>query len=110
MQNLTETPKDINEALRLLRVFSDAKSKDLAKALDISPSYLSEIESGKKDPPLVLIGKYAKHFKTTQSAILFFSESLHSQKNRNKVKNLIVKTIIGFMQKIENDNVEKLSS
>jgi transcriptional regulator with XRE-family HTH domain len=100
--------KNINEALRLLRVFSDTKSKDMAKALDISPSYLSEIESGKKEPTLAIIEKYAKQFKTAPSALLFFAESLSSQKNRITIKQLFVNKIIGFLQSVESDNAEKL--
>jgi transcriptional regulator with XRE-family HTH domain len=71
-----ENTKNINEALRLLRVFSDLKSKDMANALEISPSYLSEIESGKKEPSLALLEKYSQQFKTKVSALLFFAESL----------------------------------
>ncbi|MGA2505938.1 MAG: helix-turn-helix transcriptional regulator [Chitinispirillaceae bacterium] len=100
--------KNINEALRLLRVFSDIKSKDMAKALDISPSYLSEIESGKKEPSLALIGKYSKQLKTSPSSLLFFAESLGSQKNRITIKQLFVNRIIGFLQSVESDNAEKL--
>ena len=65
----------IGEALRLLRVFHDFKAKEFAKIIEISPSYFSEIESGKKQPSLDIIGRYAKVFNTKPSAILFFSEN-----------------------------------
>ena len=51
----------INEALTLLRILHDIKAKDLALKLDISPSYLSEIETGKKKPSLEILNKYADY-------------------------------------------------
>jgi len=33
--------------LRLIRVYHDTKLMDLAKALDVSPSFLSEVEQAK---------------------------------------------------------------
>lgn len=76
----------LGEALRLLRVMNDIKAMDLAKQLDISPSYLSEIEKGKKEPPLDLIKKFAKVFDTTPSSLLFFSESLDKDNLKGDVK------------------------
>jgi len=64
----------LNEALRLIRVFHDMKSVELAKKLNISNSYLSEIEKGKKQPPFDLINKYGAIFNIKPSAILSFYE------------------------------------
>ena len=91
----------LNECLRLFRIFHDKKLVELAKELKISPSYLSEIETGKKKPPVDLINIYAKVFKTTPSAILFFSEELDKEKKRGKFKISIRKKMIKFMQVIE---------
>ncbi len=91
----------ISEALRLIRVFHDTKSKDLAEKLDISPSYLSEIENGKKDPSFDILRKYAKIFSTTPSSIMFFAEDLDSIENTLFSKNVILKKTIEFLQKIE---------
>jgi len=90
----------LNEALRLLRVYNDLKSYELADKLGISNSYLSEIENGKKEPSIDLINKYAEIFGTEPSTILFFSESLG--KNTSKFKKIIGKKIIQFLQNIEN--------
>ncbi len=90
----------LNEALRLLRVYNDLKSYELADKLGISNSYLSEIEKGKKEPSIDLINKYAEIFGTEPSTILFFSESLN--KNKSKFKKIIGKKIIQFLQNIEN--------
>lgn len=66
----------IGEALRLIRVFHDLKQVDAACSLGVSKSYLSEIESGKKEPSLDLLKKYSDSFSIPLSSILFFSESI----------------------------------
>lgn len=98
----------LNECLRLFRIFHDKKMVNLAKELEISPSYLSEIESGKKQPSIEIIEKYAKIFKTTPSAILFFSEELDKEKKRGKLKISIRSKIIKFMQAVEHEKNKKL--
>jgi transcriptional regulator with XRE-family HTH domain len=86
----------------LLRVYHDLKTIELSKKLDISPSYISEIERGKKEPSLDLIRKYAEVFDTSPSAILFFSEELEQVSKKRNFKDLIRKKTIQFLQKIEN--------
>jgi transcriptional regulator with XRE-family HTH domain len=66
----------INDALRMIRVFHDIPQKELAARLKIAPSYLSEIESGKKSPTLQLLESYAEEFKMPLSSIVFFSEKM----------------------------------
>jgi transcriptional regulator with XRE-family HTH domain len=83
----------MHEALRLLRVCHDLKSYELAEKLNISKSYLSEIENGKKNISLDLIKKYADIFKTTPSSILLFAESLEKNKSKN-IKSFISKKMV----------------
>lgn len=64
----------INDTLRLIRVYHNVKQKSLAEALGISPSHLSEVESGKKQVTLDLLEKYASHFRVPASSLLYFAE------------------------------------
>ena len=66
----------LSEALRLIRVFHDLNQSDLAEQIEISRSYLSEIEGGKKEPSLELIKKYSVRFNIPVSSIMFFAENL----------------------------------
>jgi transcriptional regulator with XRE-family HTH domain len=91
----------LSEALRLLRIFHDCKTSDLAKELGISASYISEIESNKKTPSIETIKKYAEHFDTTPAAIMFFAEDIEKDKKR-PAKAAIRKKLIKFLQIIEN--------
>lgn len=68
----------LKRALRLLRVYHHIKQVDLAKRLNISNSYLSEIESGKKSPTIDLVEKYSEVFSIPVSSIMLFSEKLNT--------------------------------
>lgn len=95
----------LSEALRLLRVFHDLKQTELAEKLDISKSYVSEIEKGNRTPSLDMIERYAQAFKVPVSSILFFSEQIESvQKNKAaipKARQAIASKIIKLLQVIE---------
>ncbi len=69
----------LSEALRLIRIFHDVKQRDMAARLRIAPSYLSEIEAGKKEPTMQLLRKYSEEFKIPMSSILFFAEHLEDK-------------------------------
>ena len=68
-----------HEALRLVRVFHDMNQTTLAERLQISKSYLSEIESGKKQVTLELLQKYADTFGMPLSSLLFFAEQVEGE-------------------------------
>lgn len=87
----------LHKALRLMRIFYDLSQKDLAEKLDISKSYLSEIESGKKQPTLDLLDRYSNIFDIPSSSILFFSENLESGVKTDKFKNSISSKVIAIL-------------
>mgnify|MGYP001568344024 CR=1 FL=1 len=76
----------IFRALRLIRSFHRLKQTDLAVRLDISNSYLSEIESGIKSPSIELLGKYSEIFNIPVSTLLLFSERLEEKKFSERVR------------------------
>jgi transcriptional regulator with XRE-family HTH domain len=77
-----------HEALRLVRVFHDMNQTTLAERLQISKSYLSEIESGKKQVTLELLQRYAETFGMPLSSLLFFAEQVDNGA-REKVRTAI---------------------
>lgn len=90
----------LSEALRMIRVFHDLKQKDMAQRLEISPSYLSEIESGIKEPNLPLLRKYADEFHLPLSSIMFFSEQLENGKSASRARKIVstkVMTLLRFI-------------
>ena len=76
----------LNRALKLLRTFHQLSQVELAKRLGISNSYLSEIESGNKNPGLDLLEKYALIFNIPVSSILLFSEKLNGDRASDKIR------------------------
>lgn len=90
----------LGEALRLIRVYHDLKQKQVAERLDISTSYLSEIEKGRKTPTLDLIGRYSSTFAIPVSSILFFAETVEDGSS-NRAKSFVAGKMIGLMQFLE---------
>lgn len=78
----------INRALKLLRTYHQLTQVELAGRLEISNSYLSEIEKGVKSPSIDLLNKYSNIFNMPVSTILLFSESIDGNKNiaKNKIR------------------------
>lgn len=64
----------ISRALKVTREFHRMKQVELARLLEISPSFLSEIESGQKTPSLPLLEKYGQVFNIPPSTFLVFVE------------------------------------
>lgn len=94
----------LSDALRLIRVFHDLKQQDLADRLEISKSYLSEIENGRKTPSVEVIEKYAEVFDIPPSSIMFFAESVQGGKVVNadeKVRSAIADKVVQFLKFVE---------
>lgn len=89
------------EALRLIRVFHDEKLTKLAKAIEVSPGYLSDIEKGKKEPTMTIINKYSQHFEMPASSILFFKEDLEKKSVQRSLKNNIRLKLMTFLKHVE---------
>ena len=95
----------LSEALRLIRVFHDMKQTELAVHLGISKSYLSEIESGKKEPKVELIEQYSSTFGIPKSSILFFAEGLENPSESataaSKSRGVIARKVVTFLKLVE---------
>lgn len=94
----------INKALRLIRTFHDISQSDMSGRLGISKSYLSEIESGKKQPTLEILEKYSTEFEIPLSSIMFFSENIESNKLGEKVRLSLARKIVSILEWNQNRN------
>lgn len=99
----------MGEALRLLRIFNGYKSAELAKKLELSQSYVSELENGKKQPTMEVLDKYAKVFEMKKSTLMLFAESLEGEEIKNDKKQRIARAgmkllkILEMVGKFENE-------
>ncbi|SEK17402.1 MULTISPECIES: helix-turn-helix transcriptional regulator [unclassified Variovorax] len=70
----------LNRALRLLRTYHQLTQVELAGRLEISNTYLSEIETGGKAPAVELLKRYSEVFKMPVSSIMLFSEAMDAER------------------------------
>lgn len=88
----------INRALRVIRQFHGLKQVDLADELNISKSYLSEIESGKKAVSMDILERYSKTFDIPVSSLVFFSENIKSKSVPERFRHVFAGKIISIME------------
>ena len=74
----------IGDVLRDLRNIYGYKAKDLSSKLNISPSYLSEIENNKKEPSLTILRKYSDIYGLKPSVLLTLAESAEEAQQKGK--------------------------
>lgn len=74
----------MSETLKLLRIFFGYKSVEMAKKLNISQSFLSEIENGKKNATLDLLNQYSNVLNIKVSTIVLLAESLNDEQSSKK--------------------------
>jgi transcriptional regulator with XRE-family HTH domain len=90
----------IGEALRLLRVYSDMTQKDMAEALGVSQSFLSEVEKGRKQPTLELLHRYGERLGVPLSSLMFFAEEIDPVTRSGKARIAIASKVLELLARI----------
>jgi transcriptional regulator with XRE-family HTH domain len=90
----------IHRALKLLRNYHNLKQKDLAEKLQVSPSHLSEIESGQKTVTFELLMKYAVIFDVPVSSIALFAERVDGSRT-NRLEQSVAEKALRMMEWLE---------
>lgn len=89
----------INRALKTIRQFHGLTQAELASKLNMSKSYLSEIESGKKSVGYDLLEKYAEIFDVPVSSLVFFAENIeNSDSVPEKFRSVVSDKILKIME------------
>lgn len=88
----------ISKALKLIRQYHRLSQTELSVKLSISTSYLSELESGKKEPSLDVLQKYADFFNVPLSSLLVFSETLEGAHSISKARSFISKKMLKILE------------
>jgi transcriptional regulator with XRE-family HTH domain len=88
------------QTLKQLRTVFGYSAKDMSKELDLSASYLSEIENGKKTPSLQIIESYARVFNMKLSTIVLLTEEQDKLSAEGKgkifVRQMMLKTLAKY--------------
>src|ERR1035441_1927502 len=90
----------ITEALRLLRVYYNLTQSELAGDLNVSKSYISEVESGKKKASIDLLQHYAVRFQIPLSALFFFAEELQQGKAADRARGTVAMATLRILDRI----------
>lgn len=91
----------MGEALRLLRIFNGYKSAELAELLELSQSYVSELENNKKQPTMDVLDRYAKVFDMKKSTLLLFAESLENDSTNIDKKQRVARAGMKLLKILE---------
>lgn len=95
----------IGEILKRLRRIYGYKAVEICNHLGISPSYLSEIENGKKQPSLDLLKKYAQLFGIKLSSLILLAESFEEAEKDGKgaimIRSMMMSLINGMSRTID---------
>lgn len=98
----------IGEVLKRLRKIYGYKAVEVSSLLGISPSYLSEIENGKKQPSLEHLQKYANLFGIKLSSLILLSESYEEAEKVGKgnavIRSMMIHLISGMSKGIDLNN------
>ena len=76
----------LNKTLKIVREGQRMKQGELADALGISKSYLSELERGEKKVSLEVLNKYAHAFDVPASTFLSFMEALEGESDARRAR------------------------
>lgn len=104
----------ICDTLKKLRNIYGLKASEMSTKLGISPSYLSEIENGKKQPSLELLEKYSSVFDIKLSSLILISETYEEAESQGKgaimIRNMMMHLIDSMSPKEENNEKAKIST
>lgn len=95
----------IGDVLKKTRLIYGYKAIEMSEKLEISNSYLSEIENNKKKPSLELLEKYSDIYGIKLSSLILLSENYDEAEKGNKgddfIRNIMVHLINGMSRGVE---------
>ena len=91
----------LGRALRLVRVFHNQTQGEVAKALDLSKSYISEVENEKKAATVDTLEKYSTHFGIPMSSLLLFAERSENPQIPKDARSLVGEKVVRMLEWLE---------
>jgi transcriptional regulator with XRE-family HTH domain len=71
----------LGKRLKIIRIATGVKQKDLAKELNIPAPLLSMYEKGSREPPLSFLNQFANHFQLPMSQLFSLLDEKYGQEN-----------------------------
>ena len=97
----------IGDTLKRLRNIYGYKAIELSLLLEISNTYLSEIERNHKTPSIDLLQKYASTFNIKLSSLISIMEAYDSEVKNNRTQEQITWMMIALINSMGKENVNE---
>ncbi len=98
-QSSNEKGTGIGNVLRSLRIIRDLTVKELADKMELTSSYICDVESNRKRPSLDMLERYSNALEVNRSMLLFFDEE--GKKNNYNHQ----KMLLNILQLLETNKV-----
>ncbi|MCM1285805.1 MAG: helix-turn-helix domain-containing protein [Acetobacter sp.] len=98
-RNNSDNNTGLGNVLKLLRIAREMTTKELATKMDVSSTYISEVEANNKKPSLDMLSKYSKALDVNKSTILYFDEE--REKNGYNYQKLLLRILQEIIKKDE---------
>jgi transcriptional regulator with XRE-family HTH domain len=95
--NIKSQVGSLPKILKHIRTFNKLTQLELSEKLNISRSYISQIEKGIKNPTNETLQKYSEVFDIPLSVIYLFAENLDNKGFKNKAKKLLTKSSLNLL-------------
>lgn len=102
--NVSGAKHVVCEVLKRLRKIYGYKASEMSVQLGISPSYLSEIENGKKQPSLDHLKKYSQIFGIKLSSLILLAETYEEAESKGKGTIFVRNMMLSLINSMSNDN------
>ena len=101
--------KDLGTRLKMIRIYSEIKQKDLADKLNVPASLLSLYEQGKREPSITFLNSFCEFFKMSLSQ--FFSYQTPLEINNGDSENItLIKRLQKFLTELEKDKLKTINA
>lgn len=100
-------PAVINRSLRILRLYWGKSQAELATELEISQSYLSEVETGRKDVTIDLLDRYSKRLSVPMSSLLLFAEGVEGAPPARRGQVFVAGKVLKLLERLIPDDVQE---
>lgn len=99
----------INESLKIIRLYWGKTQTEIANDLGVSQSYVSEIEKGRREVTLDLLGRYSRILNVPMSSLLLFAEEVEGAPPMGRGKLFLAGTALNLLKRLIPDDLDEAS-
>lgn len=91
----------LNDALRLLRLYSRYSQAEMAKRLGVAQSLVSDVENGRKNVTMDLLAAYSEATGIRMSQLLFFAEEMEGEPIARRGQLIIADKVLRLLESLK---------